>query len=89
MFNISQIYGETPVYFIRYNPDRFNTGNEPFEQRSKLLLSILNDILKEKIILPFCKCAALYLFYDGWKGIIPEWKIISERYVEVITTEEQ
>ena len=89
MFNISQIYGETPVYFIRYNPDKFNTGNEPFEQRSKLLLSILNDILKEKIILPFCKCAALYLFYDGWKGIIPEWKIISERYVEVITTEEQ
>lgn len=89
MFNISQIYGETPVYFIRYNPDKFNTGNEPFEQRSKLLLSILDDILKEKIILPFCKCAALYLFYDGWKGIIPEWKIISERYVEVITTEEQ
>jgi hypothetical protein len=84
MVNIGQSFGGIPVYFIRFNPDKYKPGNkkigcEKILQRYKLLESVLNASLKRRIELPNALVSVLYLFFDGWNGYSEEnWKIITE-----------
>jgi hypothetical protein len=82
MINISQSFGGTPVYFIRWNPDNyiiFNSKKQPdkLSIRYKLLKGVLFSIQTEKIILPKSLCSVFYMYYDDWNGIENEkWNIL-------------
>ena len=87
MFNIAQDNGGQKVYFIRFNPDDYNTDNIPILERYKVLLTILEGIRDESYQLPQDYfCSALYLYYDEWSGDINDWKVITQidrsRFVE-------
>jgi hypothetical protein len=83
MKNIGQMYGGTPVYFLRWNPDNYAPQNplkmtELIKPRYKLLAGIVKDLLENRTALPKCLVGALYLYYDGWDGIsTAEWNIIT------------
>lgn len=83
MFNIGQTYGGVPVYFLRWNPDNYITTPisktmESIKERYKLLANLIKDLIENKISLPVCLVSALYLYYDGWKGLeYEEWKVIT------------
>lgn len=84
MVNIGQSFGGIPVYFIRWNPDEYMDGygtnkNESIRGRYKLVGELIYNIKHQHTILPNALVSALYLYYDGWKGIIEEnWKILTE-----------
>lgn len=88
MFNIAQDNGGQKVYFIRFNPDKYNNGDATLPERYKLLLQILEGIRDETYKLPQDYfCSALYLYYDGWNiNNINDWKVITQiehsRFVE-------
>jgi hypothetical protein len=83
MKNIGQMYGGTPVYFLRWNPDNYtpqNPSNMPelIKPRYKLLAGIIKDLLENRTSPPKCLVGALYLYYDGWDSIsTAEWNIIT------------
>ena len=80
MINISQSFGGTPVYFIRWNPDKYTTENNEMEKigkRHKLVGEMLKNIYENKLKLPDALLSAIYLYYDGWTGIHNEkWQQI-------------
>jgi hypothetical protein len=79
MVNIGQSYGGTPVYFIRFNPDKFEGKDEDIKKRYKLLASLLKDIQqnRSKKLPQNALVSAIYLYYDDWQGIHnEEWKIL-------------
>jgi hypothetical protein len=88
MVNIGQMYGGTPVYFIRWNPDKYKTDdknddkikdNEDIKKRYKLVGDLIESIMKDKIDLPKALISTIYLYYDNWNGLANEkWQIVSE-----------
>ena len=83
MVNIGQAYGGMPVYFIRWNPDNYCPENnrkqcEDIKKRHKLAADMIKNIISKRIELPKALVSAIYLYYDGWNGIVnEEWKTIS------------
>ena len=90
MFNIGQLNGGIPVYFIRWNPDDYRTKIditpsdyvyqkcETLHNRYKLLGNVIQDILQNRISPPHSLVSALYMYYDGWTSINDEeWHIIA------------
>jgi len=80
MVNISQGFGGIPVYFIRWNPDIYYSNNEPESliKRHKLVGDYIRDIINNKITLPVCLLAVIYMYYDNWNSLEDEeWKIIT------------
>jgi hypothetical protein len=81
MINIGQGYGGLPVYFIRWNPDDYSTcgDNKPeyISKRYKLLADYIFDIKNGNIILPPGLVSVMYMYYNGWDGLLKEeWKIL-------------
>ena len=79
MVNISQSFGGTPVYFIRFNPDDYSSNKKPenIKTRYKLIGDFIQDIINNKIILSEALISVIYLYYDGWDKIINQkWNII-------------
>ena len=83
MINISQGYGGLPVYFIRWNPDHYAPNvitkkQEAVDKRHKIVCDYINDIRRNKIVLPRCILGVLYMFHDGWHSLPEsEWEIIT------------
>lgn len=82
MVNISQSYGGTPVYFLRWNPDNYTSvdGKLPdlIAKRHKLVADYIRDIRDNKVKLPQGLLSVFYMYYDGWTGLSDtEWSIIT------------
>lgn len=83
MINITQSYGGMPVYFIRWNPDNYISGDDKYpeklEKRNKTLVKFLKDIFEGKTKLPDGLLSTFYMYYDGWENIDAEkWNVIIE-----------
>ena len=82
MINISQSIG-MPTYFIRFNPDDYDTGNirkfpESISKRHKTVFDLFSSIKENKIIVPNAFCSVLYLYYDEFTELSEEsWKILT------------
>jgi hypothetical protein len=81
MINIGQIFGGTPVYFIRWNPDDYipftNKALDKITKRYKLVGDLVRDISLNKIDVPHALISVIYLYYDNWNEFNDEkWKII-------------
>jgi hypothetical protein len=83
MINIGQFFGGLPVYFIRWNPDDYTPQNDKKDpelllKRYKLLGDLLEDIQKNKTVLPTALVSVIYLYYDEWSSLAEEpWKILT------------
>jgi hypothetical protein len=72
MINISQSFGGIPVYFIRWNPDKYKNENNNYNT-NELVESLIKSILNKRTLLPKSSLvSALYMFYDGWNGLLNE-----------------
>ena len=84
MQNIGQGYGGIPVYFIRWNPDEYQTknqysSNDSIANRYQLLANYTKDIIECRVQLPSALVSTIYLYYDNWNGLSNEsWKIITQ-----------
>lgn len=77
MINIGQSFGGIPVYFIRWNPDKYKPKNdkkiqEKLSKRHKLCGDLIEDIKNSNIDLSKSLVSAIYLYYDGWSSIVDE-----------------
>jgi len=81
MVNIGQSFGGTPVYFIRWNPDKYITSNSKQEiigKRHTLVGDFINSIINRKSTLPVALVSVFYMYYDGWNTHADEsWEIIT------------
>jgi hypothetical protein len=88
MINLGQMYGGTPVYFIRFNPDYYISDKKDEEfnisKRYEYLKCLLNDIINCKMTLPTSLVSVIYLFYDNWKLGESSWHILQSYYDENI-----
>jgi hypothetical protein len=69
MKNIGQMFGGTPVYFIRWNPDGYTCDKmvpEKVGMRHKRVGDLLLSISEGSVKLPNALVAAHYMYYDGW-----------------------
>lgn len=69
MKNIGQMFGGTPVYFIRWNPDGYTCDKmqpEKVGMRHKRVGDLLLSITEGAVKLPTALVAAHYMYYDGW-----------------------
>jgi hypothetical protein len=71
MINVSQFFGGTPVYWIRFNPDEYKATKSSIQQKTinqrlETLLKVLKHIHKNKDK-PTAFIQVLYLYFDGWK----------------------
>lgn len=82
MINIGQSFGGVPVYFIRWNPDKYKSikTNESITKRHKLCANLIDDIKENKYkSLPLALISAIYLYYDNFVNISSEsWIILQE-----------
>ncbi len=76
MKNIGQQLGGLPVWFIRYNPDKYkNKGGhkrvegESRNKRHLKLMEWINYCKKEPPSTNGDFVRAVYLYYDGWNGV--------------------
>jgi len=71
MYNITQSFGGMPVYFIRWNPDDYETTNKivTLQNRYKILKELLLNIINNNINLPNGLLNVIHLFFDNWKSI--------------------
>ena len=81
MINIAQSFGGIPVYFIRWNPDKYIPAEkydiQPLTKRYEILKDYLLNIFSNKIIIPYALLSVYYMFYDNWHNTLQEkWKII-------------
>lgn len=79
MINISQSFGGLPVYFIRWNPDKYQTKKkeEIILKRYQSLENLIINIKEHKISLPKSLCSCIYLYYDNWNKIEDEkWEVL-------------
>ena len=71
VLSLAQDFGETPVTFVRYNPDSYkdhNGVNQRFRKsREDRLISALNSLIRFPPKLEE-KIRIIYLFYDGDDG---------------------
>ena len=83
MINISQTFGGLPVYFIRFNPDKYISSKidksiEDIKIRYNLLFDLLNSIKNNNIELPSALLSCIYLYYDNWDTFNnEEWVVIT------------
>ena len=78
MVNLGQSFGGMPVYFLRWNPDDYKGGDAPLQQRYEVLASVLSDIKTGRMPVPKALTSALYLYYNGWKGLHKEkWQVLT------------
>ncbi len=82
MKNIGQMFGGTPVYFIRWNPDNYRTLDnkimKPNKKRLNTLLDLLINIKMNRIKLPIALVSVFYMYYDNWISIYNEvWNILT------------
>jgi len=83
MVNIGQSLGGMPVYFIRFNPDRYIPQNKTLEvdsisKRYNLCGDFIQNIIDHSIPLPYALVASIYLYFDNWGGLHEEkWNIIT------------
>lgn len=78
MINITQSYGGTPVYFIRWNPDNYTAPGtglpDAVSKRHRCVADFIRDIRDGSLQLPLALSAVFYLYYDGWTGLSSgEW----------------
>lgn len=70
MINISQSFGGTPVYFIRWNPDNYKTTTAPqacIKTRYKLICEFIKNIKSGLYILPTSSLVSvIYMYFDNW-----------------------
>ncbi len=74
MKNIGQMYGGIPIYFIRFNPDKYKPGknnneesiNKRYSEVCKLIKSIQDGTHK---LSTDSLVSALYMYYDGWNNM--------------------
>lgn len=84
MVNIGQMFGGVPVYFIRWNPDKYITKNSSIHcdilsVRHKLVGDFIYNIMNKNVKLPVALVSAIYLYYDNWNGLVDEtWNILTE-----------
>ena len=77
MMNISQSYGGMPVYFVRWNPDHYDsTIPESVSKRHKRVADFLVEIRDGLVEVPEALLSATYMYYDGWDGGI-RWAILT------------
>ena len=93
MFNIGQSLGGIPVYFIRWNPDKFRTPKHKQEspkERLEIISEFLTNIKSGHHHLPQPASGintslvwAIYMFYNGWENreknlAIEKWQPIRQ-----------
>ena len=67
MINISNSFGGTPVYFIRWNPDKYKSLIQvPINIRHKVCADIILDIINARIQLPKNLTSVIYLYFDNF-----------------------
>ena len=81
MVEISQNYGGSPVYFIRWNPDKYFSGTqyifeESVNKRHQLVGDFIEAILDGRCPLPKkALLSVIYMYFDGWTSLQDEsWK---------------
>jgi len=81
MVEISQNYGGSPVYFIRWNPDKYFSGTqytveEPVNKRHQLVGDFIEAILDGRCPLPKkALLSVIYMYFDGWTSLQDEsWR---------------
>jgi hypothetical protein len=68
MINISNTFGGTPVYFIRWNPDKYKSKEQvSLNLRHKACADLIIDIKESRIILPQNLTSVIYLFFDNFE----------------------
>ena len=78
MVNVGQMFGGVPVYFIRWNPDVYAGGDASLGERHAMALAVLRDLHEGRMKIPQALTAALYLYYDGWRGLSREkWQVLA------------
>lgn len=81
MINIGQSLGGIPVYFIRFNPDTYQSLDktpEPLLRRYQLCGDFIQNIIDHSVSLPAALVACIYLYFDKWDGFHNEqWNIIT------------
>jgi hypothetical protein len=86
MINIGQSFGGIPIYFIRWNPDKYKPKykehkQESINNRHKLCGDLISDIKQKKYIFPNNNAfiSVIYLYYDNWDNINAEnWQVLSK-----------
>lgn len=74
MINIGQSYGGIPLYFIRWNPDNYKSGNnkksESINKRQGVVCELIKSIQDATHVLPTDSLvSAIYMYYDGWTNL--------------------
>ena len=92
MFNIGQSLGGIPVYFIRWNPDKFRTPKHKQEspkERLEIISEFLTNIKSGNHQLPQPALStntnliwAIYMFYNGWES--QEKSLAAEKWQPII-----
>jgi hypothetical protein len=80
MINIGQSMGGVPVYFIRFNPDDYNSVAPPvsLSNRYELCGDLIQNIMDQSVSVPYALVSCIYLYFDGWNGFEhEEWNILS------------
>jgi hypothetical protein len=78
MVNLGQAFGGVPVYFLRWNPDEYKGGDAALSTRYKLAAALIQDIRDGRHPVPQTLTAAIYLYYDGWRGLASEkWQVLA------------
>jgi hypothetical protein len=79
MINISQSFGGIPIYFLRWNPDKYKSKNkeETMIKRYTTLENLIKNIKNNVLELHKSLCSVMYLYYDGWTSLKEEkWEIL-------------
>ena len=63
-----------PTLFIRYNPDKYNGLQESKNARHKTLVTTVNSYLRREECIDVNEfgIAMIYLYYDGWDGVVKQ-----------------
>jgi hypothetical protein len=75
MINIGQSFGGSPVYFIRFNPDKYKPGKnnikeDSINKRHSEVCNFIKAIQDGTYKLPTDSLvSALYMYYDGWNNM--------------------
>lgn len=90
MLNIGQMFKGQPVYFIRWNPDKYKPLYEDekrssIKTRYKKLAAYINEIINNQANLPHAFVSVFYMYYDEWndKFDINQWKILQQFYKNI------
>jgi len=83
MINIGQAYGGMPVYFLRWNPDKYKPSEKNIKvasirERHTLVGEYIQSILNNKSERPYALVSVLHMYFDGWSHLAnSHWKILT------------